>query len=458
MKTPNELVLLVAVGVLSAGTACDCRAAGGVDLPIALSRLADETLAACRDGSHANVGVLKFLAFKKAADQLATPADMADTIGVIHSLMARRLEVALILANDSSAPIGVIDDASAIASEIDGADFFTRAGRAKLFQRSYPLHWGDRQVTPDLFVTGLVRIDPRLTTATISLFRFSRKDLDLSPLGDDLVVKIGAELLPEIGESFSLSRGAFTGGTFKGGADAPSDLPDDIDEASAGAAVDTRKGADKHPAVDPDAPVRVRLLYDGRQVEPSIEDGVARVSEPRSGQRIELEIVKDSTPDRYAVCVKVNGESTYRRSTVPDANCRKYLLLTPGQVVRIEGYQIDDNRIERFEVLATDASAEREFDYGKQVGLISVTAFPEASSVSGVASPGGKALDAIAAARLPTEKAASHARTKLAIMGYANRGLIVQGATKGSQVVLQKFAAEKKPAMSLTLRYYDPAD
>src|SRR5262245_2310729 len=63
---------------------------------------------------HKTVGVLKFLGAKDGND-------FSDNLGTVNTLLARRLEVALVLTNDPRNPVGIIGDASAVAAETPGA-------------------------------------------------------------------------------------------------------------------------------------------------------------------------------------------------------------------------------------------------------------------------------------------------------------------------------------------------
>ena len=90
------------------------------------------------EGVRKTVGVLKFLGAKDGGN-------LSDNLGTVNTLLARRLEVALVLANDPRNPIGIIDDASAVAARTPGANHRTPDGRKALFGAKYKLAWGDPQ-------------------------------------------------------------------------------------------------------------------------------------------------------------------------------------------------------------------------------------------------------------------------------------------------------------------------
>jgi hypothetical protein len=66
-------------------------------------------------------------------------------------LAARRLELALILANNPRTPAGILGSASDIARTIDGGSHLSKEGRAKLFSGRYPVAWGKDKVQPHAF-------------------------------------------------------------------------------------------------------------------------------------------------------------------------------------------------------------------------------------------------------------------------------------------------------------------
>ena len=84
-------------------------ARGAEDLEAALLDRARGLIKHCQQNKHQTVGVLKFLALKE-------DGSYSDNLGTVNTLLARRLEVALVLANDPRRPIDIIDNASAAAA------------------------------------------------------------------------------------------------------------------------------------------------------------------------------------------------------------------------------------------------------------------------------------------------------------------------------------------------------
>ena len=116
-----------------------------------LLRQAPKLIKHFKDHNYKNVGVLKFLVSREGTG-------FSDNVGTLNLLAARRLELALILANDPRTPVGITADASDVARKIVGASHLSKAGREKLFTGKYPLAWGKDVVQPDAFVTGTTEV------------------------------------------------------------------------------------------------------------------------------------------------------------------------------------------------------------------------------------------------------------------------------------------------------------
>ncbi len=90
-------------------------AAPGADTPGSPADLERQLLVVAKDlikefqaRGHTTVGVLKFQVCKDGKT-------LSDNVGTLNLLLARRLEVALVLANNPRRPINIIDNASAVA-------------------------------------------------------------------------------------------------------------------------------------------------------------------------------------------------------------------------------------------------------------------------------------------------------------------------------------------------------
>ena len=421
---------------------------------------------------YKNVGVLKFLGTKDGRI-------VSDNLGTVNSLLARRLELALVLANDPRNPVGVIDNATAVAARTAGANHLTPAGRQALFAPQYDLAWGDPKpkVTADAFLTGLVEVSKDLKTLRLSFLVFDRtvNKLELVPGVPDAVVPNRASALVELGESFTV-RGAFDDGKVQtkpkgkdkndvakeqpkkdppkvpAKNDPPADLPKDKDVIQQ--AKDVRDQAAKHPAEDPDAPVKLTVLYNGKPVKVQVQGGKAFLPEPATGDKVELVITKDVKAPQYGVVLKVNGENTLDKQRLPDVRCRMWILTNPGEAVTIGGYQLGTDRSETFRVLSAPESKAREVNYGADVGTLTLTVFPEGKSPSPDLSDDAAEKTAVAKAELPSEPSKSFDALKSKLLEDANRGLIAEGAQVEGKVQVVNFTPAATPVMTLTVIYY----
>ncbi len=448
--------------------------ARAADLESALLDRAKGLIQHCKQKGYKTVGVLKFLGAKEGGE-------LSDNLGTVNTLLARRLEVALVLANDPRNPVDLIEDASAVAARTPGANHRTPEGRKALLAAKYKLAWGDpkARVSPDAFLTGLVGVSKDLKTLTVSFLSFDRATNTLAPVPGvpDAVVPNRAAALVELGESFTL-RGAFDDGKVeakkaKGNeakpkektdaeakpkeekkADPPADLPKDKDAVQQ--AKEVRDQAAKHPAEDPDAPVKLTVLYNGKPVRVEVRDGKAFVPEPAQGQTVEFVLAKDGTPRRFGVVLKVNGENTLDKQRLPDARCRMWVLAAPKEAVAVRGYQLGTDRLETFRVLSVPESKAREVNYGADVGTITVTVFPEEKGPAPAPDLAEDAAEktAVAVAKLPAEPSKSFDSLKAKLLEDANRGLIAEGAQVKGEVRVVKFTPAATPVMTLTVVYY----
>ncbi len=271
----------VSLTVLSlvALTASSAQAAD--DLESQFLRQAPTILSALREKGYANVGVLKFRI--KKGNEPAT-----DRAGTLNLRLTEKLELALILANKVSEPIGIVRNANQTAATIAGASHLTAEGRKKLFEKSYPLAWGDQKVVPDAFITGVALISTDLKTMTVGLMTFNRTDEELVQLAK-FDIKPDLEDLLESGESFTV-RGVFDQANLKLTDDERKDKATQeavstslkVKEETAEAAKPTT--AKEHPlAPGANSPIDFEILYDGKPQKIEFRQGGGFVAEPAEG-------------------------------------------------------------------------------------------------------------------------------------------------------------------------------
>ncbi len=402
-----------------------------------LLRQAPRLIKYFKEQGYKNVGVLKFLVAREGES-------FTDNVGTLNLLVARRLELALILANDPRAPIGITANASEVARTIAGASHLSKEGRQKLFQAQYPLAWGKETVQPDAFITGTAQIGKDLRKLTMTLYSFDRASGKLQPVGDDFHVENAPDRMTEMGESFVL-RGVFDDGQVEL---AQTKVFDE--------AVKVHEQQTKHPALLAQAPVTLEVTYDGRKVAVEFRGGKAYLPEPREGQSVELALRRDGGKERYGVVLKVNGENTLDRQRLPDLSCRKWVLEPGGGPWAIRGYQHGDKVLERFRVASVAESRQREVNYGHDVGTITLTVFREQKRKPRPQFEDEQQQYQTVVTKLTElpKRPNNYQALKAQLLEDANRGLIVEGQREPSQVETVAFVADPLPIMGLTIVYY----
>jgi hypothetical protein len=431
---------VVLVGLLLAWGAEARAAADEPALEAALRREAPRVLGYLKGHGYRTVGVLKFRV-KKGTEPVS------DRVGALNLDLAARLEVALVLANDVRAPLGVVRDASAVAATIPGANHLTAPGRQALFRGRYPLAWGNERVEPDAFLTGVAALSPDLKTVTVHLLAFGRDGGAVEKVGE-FMARTDAPTLAAAGESFR-TRGAFDAGEVA--------TTEAVDAASK-----VKAARQANPLADPAAPVGLEVVYDGRPVPVEFRGGRAFVREPAEGQSVRFVVRKrDRTADRYGVVLLVNGLNTLRKERLTPAECSKWVLGPGAPAVEVRGFQTDAATAEAFRVLSSEESRRNEMSYGPEVGSVTLVVFRERKGPPPPAlDDEGEDLAAIARATMPRTPPANLAALKYRLHAGADaggsRGLIVEGRQTDSKIRTVEFIPDPTPVMSATITYYKP--
>jgi hypothetical protein len=421
-------------------------------LESALGKEAKGILNRLKEKGYKNVGVLKFMLAREGKGKVT------DSLGTLNLLLARRLEMALIVKNDPSAPIGIIEDPSAVAAKTEGASHLSEEGTAKLFGAKYPLAWGKESVQPDAFVVGLGVVSADLKTMTIGLQVIDKETRKIAPLGKEFVVRLRPEHLSETGESFT--RGAFDGGATKM-------TSEEVEKKLVYDACKVRKGEEKHPLqmVENEKarpPFKLEVLYDNVVQPIEYREGQAWVAEPNEGQKVVVRYTRLDTTDRtYGVVVKVNGENTLFREKLPDVQSRAWLSYkeNKGKWHDLRGFQVSNDKVDGFRVASRAESKAREVYYGPAVGTITLTAFQE---LMGKKPPVPADYDAkdemlIRKTELPkeAENRSTFATLQQELYKGLNRGLVTEGGEPSKQEIkIVSFQRDPIPVMSVTLHYY----
>jgi hypothetical protein len=441
----KSLVAVAALCLSAALRVAPPASARGLDG--SLVRQAPEILRHLRKRGYRNVGVLEFAVEKEAGRRTASA-------GLVDLDLARRLEVALILAEDVAGVVGVIQNAGARAARIKGANLRTEEGRQRFFARRYQLAWGPSGATvkAGAFLTGVVRLGTDLRYLRVIIRCFDDK-------GKVEVVarfraRAGANELVRGGASFLL-RGRRLSAA-----------------AAADSAARVKNGDEPHP-LDPRAKplVLLQICYNDKPIPLNLRGGQARVlvpvREPGKRQKVTFVLRRTAAAGRrrLAVVLKVNGENTLYRQRLPDLDCAKWVLNPGRRPMVITGFQENDRKAREFAVLSRAESKEREASYGKDVGTVCLAVYREKESAAD--EPEEEEEDeeeaaVVARAVYPKERAANVSALREQFRDQAGkvtlRGVIVSGKKRvGSPVKRVPFRAYPIPVQAATVLYYRPA-
>ena len=439
----NILGRLALLAALVAGQGAEALGDDHDTLDRALLKQAPRVIGYLKEHGSRNVGVLKFRVKKGDA---AT----SDHVGPLNLNLAGRLEIALVLANDLKDPLGIIRNADAVAATLPAANHLTKPGRQALFRGRYPLAWGDAQVEPDSFLTGVAVVSPDRKKLTVGIMAFGKDGEKLDNVAQ-FTASTDAPTLAEAGESF-LIRGAFDSGR-----------TEEVREKVVASVVTVNASPATTPLRDPSAPVGLEIRYDGKPVPLEIRNGQAEVCEPTADQKVTFVLRKlDKTPDKYGVVLLVNGVNTlYKEQTAPQ-HAGKWVLGPEHRETVVSGYQTGAKSAEAFRVLSSAESKSNAVHYGPAAGTITLVVFREKKSAD-VAPPlddEGEDLAALSRGVLPPERPKTLAALKFRLREGAgqgtSRGLIVEGQEIDAKIRTVEFQAEATPVMSATITYYKP--
>lgn len=426
-----------------------------------------------------NVGVLKFLVQKGTEP----PGFSA---GELNTALARRLEVALVLADpeEPAQQLGIIHDASVRVVDANNAraDHRTARGRRAFFDlHDYPLAWGDDKVKADLFFTGLAVLNPQRTQLTVRIDAFGA-DGNLTEGVARFTAPVTARDLIDSGYSYALTPQrnpeAFDGGkglverkqaviaaAASSATDANATAQADGGSGHTGgtANADTQRVA----VFSEKLPVVLRILYNGKEVPQ--ENG--RVRPPQAGEEVTFELRNTSDKDTYAVALKVNGVNTLFSEIYPADMCRKWVL-KPGETVPVRGFQFERDKMRPFVVRAPTTDEERRLLYSPFAGAFQMVVFPERKEKG----PGGSDREQVVRADSDDVRATakgdasggeappgSLAALKATLRGRGqdaggSKGYVLPGQdTRSNPTVVTDFEPDlARPLAALTVYYYTP--
>src|SRR5262249_46151705 len=204
-RSPTLVALTCCLGLTVVARADTAQTGELNSLEKELIRQAPAIVKYLQEHHYQNVGVLKFRVKKSDQDPIS------DNVGPLNMNMARRLEVALVLANtdDGGATLGVIKNASAVAAKTPGANHLNPEGQKRLFQGRYKLAWGNGEVAADAFLTGVVCLNKPVRGQMTVFLRVSAKESEkfAAPV-PAFSAAMDTRTLDDAGETYTL-RGLF---------------------------------------------------------------------------------------------------------------------------------------------------------------------------------------------------------------------------------------------------------
>lgn len=393
-----------------------------------LLREATTVLQSLKERQYKNVGVLKFQV--KKGDR---PASF--DVGLLNANLAARLENALILVNDVNQPLGIVRDASQMAAAGKNAGYLDADARKKLFDGIYPLAWGKQRVGVDALLTGVAQVDPDFRKTTLIIQVFDRKSAELQEIAR-FTVDTDRSILSDIGESFALIKRG-----------------DDADEAAIADVTERYEGKPKNIETV-ESILDLELYYDGqKQTITTDGTGNRRAPEPGEGKRVQFKL-RNKTKETLALVLRINGINTLGKEG-PERQvdrCTKWVL-EPGKWYSINGFYLDDNKVEEFKVVSPGALTSLD---PRKMGLIEVAIFRKDDAADPLGSRRITNLRGLSASAMPpdTFKELQQQVFKASRAPALFKGLIVPGETKiGTKIEEVKFT-NLTYAGSMTIRYW----
>ncbi|MEZ6128055.1 MAG: hypothetical protein R3C59_05200 [Planctomycetaceae bacterium] len=465
MYTNRQPILILLLAISAFGGHWAESASAGDQLEKEYQAKAPGILDTLRREGIQTAGVLKF-------SVRVGEGPFPGSIGTLNTRLVEKLELALVMANparpaDKDKQVGIIRRASEVAATIDGATHLSPAGRSLLFSKTYPLAWkhrGQTDVVPDAFIVGAAQIKADLSSMQIETMLLKKSDLSLSPLVS-FTVPTDLEDLIDSGESFT-TRGIFDGGNVNQSEEKKEEVEAVVKKQALLVRTETLNDskpqeAKQHPlSASADSPIKFEIWYDNDLQPFEFRDGAAFVKEPQEGQKVILAVRrKGNDTKRYGILVRVNGENTLYRERTPDAQASLWILEPDLKAFSIRGFQADGEERQQFRVLSDADSEKRKFDYGQDVGMISVTVFDEKTDITPQLSEEKLDLAVQSQARLPDETPETRGELgtnlfKQLLAQDSTRGLVVQGASEQAKIDTVKFTRQPIPIMSASVRYY----
>ena len=425
--------------------------------------------------------------------------------GLANVDLARRLENALILANDPDAPLFVLTDAGLAARKLPaGTTWKTAEGRAALATiGELPLAWDvSQKLKPEGFVTGELAFGPDCTTATLTVYGFTAEH------PDKLVrLAVVGGMIDDKPAAIPADRGVLAmAGIGYVAASVPDAGPDGPDAAARRTAAKALRDKDGYALLADDCPVKLTFVVNGEAVrlrpdpaKPGAGAFVSSAVDPKRGDEVSVRLENTSPTQTYAVLLAVNGENTNALGGGPThlndrpAKDHRMWLIDPLGSATVHGFYTDpDGNYKKFEVLG-ESESEANFNVMSDAyrGLITMHVYRKRPAVVAKTPPdtadpnppvefvdaatitmgvGGKMVKDVRAAgslRAAQKLLADKSGVVASAGGFradpvkanllVSRGLIVEGGTTAADGEITKvdFGIDPDPVAYLSVRYYD---
>lgn len=454
MHTPLRRLLqrpLLAALALTFGFAAPARAD---QIDKVLFSKGNALIADLRKDGVKNVGILKFQVEKGTA----APSYFS---GKLNTLMATRLENALLLAqqDDADRPeslIGITRGASAAAGKRDNdAQYDDAAGRAKLFEGTYPLAWGKDEVKVDAFLTGVVQLSKDYTETTVIVRRFDAKNPEprevlkfTVPTSRLMLADMDAKFLVTKRELNSLIDIKLPADKVEESVKA---VPMKMDQAVVQMVeLDERptpvmKKADESL----DQVLEFKIFYGENEVKRGFNN---RVATPTPDTKVKFTMKSN---ERIGVVLRVNGVNTAGGDTAErDADQYAMWVLDPGKLYTIEGFY-KDQKLQPFKVLAQGEQAAYKLADETKRGKIELFLFRQVQvPANSINIPDMKMVN-IRESPPPQATAALAVAQVMAMMGPRDRTIMVPAEEARNVAVNQVPFNNVELAGHLTITYFE---
>ncbi len=286
---------------------------------------------------YKNVGVLRF----RVADA-GQPESFASPLA---GRMAERVETLLVLhaGENESKALGVIHNAGVTAARAKIHSWYASvANRKKLFDLSYPLAWGTKEVKADVFLTGKVEISKDRSQSTVTLEYFDKSNPEKLQRLATIRQKTDRFVLRDLGYSYVLSRSS------KDKLRVAKRSSEELDEYVA-QQVQVNQQQNNHSQQQQGQPepkniggIEFTMLVNQSPVQPrrsvSQNDPVRyEVTSPEVGAKVAFRLRNTTKDKTLGVVLRLNGLNTINEQTNDPESAMKWVI-EPGKSYLLNGF------------------------------------------------------------------------------------------------------------------------